>query len=56
MNDSGNQVDASGNGYVVIRFTAPDGETVPWAKVYSHAFQTRWLVHENSLTKRTKIQ
>ena len=30
------EVDASGNGYAVIRFLpAPDGETVPWAKVYS---------------------
>ena len=30
------EVDASGNGYAVIRFLpAPDGETVPWAKLYS---------------------
>ena len=30
---------------------APDGETVPWAKVYSHAFQGPggWYI-ENSLT------
>ena len=34
------EVDASGNGYAVIRFLpAPEGETIPWAKVYSHAFQ-----------------
>ena len=41
-----------GNGYAVIRFLpAPDGETVPWAKVYSHAFQGPggWYI-ENSLT------
>ena len=46
------EVDASGNGYAVIRFLpAPDGETVPWAKLYSHAFQGPggWYI-ENSLT------
>ena len=46
------EVDASGNGYAVIRFLpAPDGETIPWAKVYSHAFQGPggWFI-ENSLT------
>ena len=46
------EVDASGNGYAVIRFLpAPDGEAVPWAKVYSHAFQGPggWYI-ENSLT------
>ena len=46
------EVDASGNGYAVIRFLpAPDGETVPWAKVYSHAFQGPggWYI-ENSRT------
>ena len=46
------EVDASGNGYAVIRFLpAPDGETVPWAKLYSHAFQGigGWYI-ENSLT------
>ena len=46
------EVDASGNGYAVIRFLpAPDGETIPWAKVYSHAFQGPggWYI-ENSLT------
>ena len=46
------EVDASGNGYAVVRFLpAPDGETVPWAKVYSHAFQGPggWYI-ENSLT------
>ena len=46
------EVDASGNGYAVIRFQpAPEGQTVPWAKVYSHAFQGPggWYI-ENSLT------
>ena len=46
------EVDASGNGYAVIRFLpAPDGESLPWAKVYSHAFQGPggWYI-ENSLT------
>lgn len=41
-----------GNGYAVIRFLpAPEGETIPWAKVYSHAFQDvgGWYI-ENSLT------
>jgi hypothetical protein len=46
------EVDAAGNGYAVIRFLpAPEGETVPWAKLYSHAFQGTggWYI-ENSLT------
>ena len=41
------ELDASGNGYAVIRFLpAPDGETVPWAKVYNHAFKGPggWLI------------
>ena len=45
-------VDKAGNGYAVIRFLpAPDGEELPWAKVYSHAFQGPggWYI-ENSLT------
>jgi len=46
------EVDASGNGYAVIRFLpAPEGETIPWAKLYSHAFQGPggWYI-ENSRT------
>ena len=46
------ELDKSGNGYAVIRFLpAPDGEEMPWAKVYSHAFQGPggWYI-ENSLT------
>jgi hypothetical protein len=48
------ELDASGNGYAVIRFLpAPEGETVPWAKVYSHAFQGPggWFI-ENCLTTK----
>ena len=40
-------VDKSGNGYAVIRFLpAPDGEDIPFVKVYSHAFQGPggWLI------------
>ncbi len=46
------ELDKSGNGYAVIRFLpAVDGEDLPWAKVYSHAFQGPggWYI-ENSLT------
>ena len=46
------EVDKTGNGYAVIRFLpAPEGEDIPWAKVYSHAFQGPggWYI-ENSLT------
>ena len=33
-------VDKTGNGFAVLRFLpAPDGEDLPWAKMYSHAFQ-----------------
>ena len=45
-------VDKSGNGYAVIRFLpAPDGEDLPFVKLYSHAFQGTggWYI-ENSLT------
>ena len=46
------EVDKAGNGYAVIRFLpAPNGEELPWAKMYSHAFQGPggWYI-ENSLT------
>ena len=46
------EMDKTGVGSAVIRFLpAPDGEDVPWVKVYSHAFQGpggRYI--ENSLT------
>jgi hypothetical protein len=46
-------VDKSGNGYAVIRFLpAVEGEDLPWAKVWNHAFQGptgQWYI-ENSLT------
>jgi hypothetical protein len=44
--------DKSGNGYAVIRFLpAPEGEDLPFIKVYSHAFQGPggWLI-DNCLT------
>jgi len=46
------EMDKTGNGYAVIRFLpAPDGEDLPWVKMYSHAFQGPggWYI-ENSLT------
>ena len=61
MNNNGGQgddrlwkleVDKGGNGYAVIRFLpAPDGEDLPFVKLYSHAFQGPggWYI-ENSLT------
>ena len=45
-------MDKTGNGYAVIRFLpAPDGEDLPWVKMYSHGFQGPggWYI-ENSLT------
>jgi hypothetical protein len=46
------ECDKSGNGYAVIRFLpTPDGEDLPFVKLYSHAFQGPggWYI-ENSLT------
>ena len=47
------ELDKSGNGYAVIRFLpACEGEDLPWAKVWNHAFQGptgQWYI-ENSLT------
>jgi hypothetical protein len=47
------QVDKAGNGYAVIRFLpAPQGEELPWVRVWNHAFQGptgQWYI-ENSLT------
>jgi len=46
------EVDKTGNGFAVIRFLpAPESEDIPWAKMYSHAFQGPggWYI-ENSLT------
>jgi len=46
------ECDKSGNGYAVIRFLpAPNGEDLPFIKLYSHAFQGTggWYI-ENSLT------
>ena len=46
------EVDKAGNGFAVIRFLpSPEGEELPWAKVYTHAFQGTggWLI-DNCLT------
>ena len=47
------ELDQSGNGYAVIRFLpSPEGEDLPWAKLWNHAFQGptgQWYI-ENSLT------
>jgi hypothetical protein len=46
------EMDKTGNGYAVVRFLpAPDGEDLPWVKMYSHGFQGTggWYI-ENSLT------
>ena len=46
------EVDKAGNGFAVIRFlTAQEGEDLPWAKVYTHAFQGTggWFI-DNCLT------
>ena len=47
------ELDKSGTGQAVIRFLpAPDGEELPWVKVFKHAFQGptgKWYI-ENSLT------
>jgi hypothetical protein len=46
------ELDKSGNGYAVFRFLpAVSGEDLPWARLWSHAFQGPggWLI-ENSLT------
>ena len=46
------EMDKTGNGYAVIRFLpAPEGEDLPWVKLFSHAFQGPggWYI-ENSLT------
>jgi hypothetical protein len=49
------ELDGSGNGFAVIRFLPqPDGEDLPWAKVYSHAFtgpSGQWFI-ENCLTTK----
>jgi hypothetical protein len=50
-------VDKSNNGYAVIRFLpAPDGEDLPFVKVYSHAFQGPggWLIDQCLTTVNQK--
>lgn len=46
------ECDKANNGYAVIRFLpAPEGEDLPFVKMYSHAFQGSggWLI-DNCLT------
>ena len=46
------ELDKTSNGFAIIRFLpAPENEDLPWAKMYSHAFQGPggWYI-ENSLT------
>jgi len=50
-------VDKGGNGYAVIRFLpAPEGEDLPFVKVYSHAFQGPggWLIDQCLTTVNQK--
>ena len=50
-------VDKGNNGYAVIRFLpAPDGEDLPFVKVYSHAFQGPggWLIDQCLTTVNQK--
>jgi len=50
------ELDKSGNGYAVIRFLpAPDGEDIPWQRMFTHSFQGPggWYI-ENSLTTINK--
>ena len=50
------ELDKSGNGFAVIRFLpAVEGEELPWARLWNHAFQGPggWYI-ENSLTTMNK--
>ena len=51
------ELDASGSGFAVIRFLPPsEGEEVPWAKLYNHAFQGPggWFIENCPTTKGEK--
>ena len=47
------ELDKSGNGYAVIRFLpAVEGEDMPWAKVFNHAFQGptgQWYIEPDTV-------
>lgn len=51
------QLDKSSNGYAVLRFLpAPEGEDLPWVRVFDHGFKGptgKWYI-ENSLTTISK--
>ena len=50
------EVDKAGNGYAIVRFLpAPQGEDIPWVRLFNHGFQGPggWYI-ENSLTTLNK--
>ena len=55
-------MDKSGNGYAVRFLPAPQGEDLPWVKLYKHAFQGPggWYIensdHSGSEGSRLRIQ
>ena len=51
------EVDKAGNGYAVIRFLpAPNGEDLPWVRVFNHGFQGPggWYIEESLTTLNKK--
>ena len=51
------ELDKTGSGYAVIRFLpAVEGEDIPWAKIYSHAFRGKggWFIENCPTTKNEK--
>ena len=50
------EVDKSGNGFAVIRFLpAPDGEDVPFVRIFEHGFQGptgKWDIEKSLTTDR----
>jgi len=51
------EVDKAGNGYAVIRFLpAPEGEDLPWVRIFNHGFQGPggWYIEESLTTINKK--
>jgi hypothetical protein len=51
------EVDKAGNGYAVIRFLpAPQGEDLPWVRIFNHGFQGSggWYIEESLTTINKK--
>ena len=51
------EVDKAGNGYAVIRFLpAPEGEDMPWVRIFNHGFQGPggWYIEESLTTLNKK--